>query len=159
MAKMLGCLVASMTIGAAVLDWFEPKRPDASTPRRALIAEIRGAINPAAEGSTLTAKWQTIRAIPVTGSDASRVHCLVDRHGNRSFTPYWVNQQPIGERGVIRIGLSTPANSAEITKAQWATACQLRNNLQEMYKITLEGFIVSPSLQLPSESKDDGTAK
>lgn len=156
---MLGCLVASMTIGAAVLDWFEPKRPDASTPRRQLIAEIRKAIDPAAEGSTLTAKWQTIRAIPATGSDASRVHFLVDRDGQWSYTPFWQNQQPIGERGVIRIGLSTPAGNTEITNAQWGAACQLRNNLQEMYKITLEGFIVSPSLRLPTDSKEKGPAR
>jgi len=156
---MLGCLVASMTVGAAVLDWFEPKRPDASTPRRALIAEIQGVINPAAEGGTLTAKWHTIRAIPVAGSDATRVHCLVDRNGKRFFTPYWVNQQPIGERGVIRIGLSTLADSTEITEAQWAEACHLRNNFQEMYKITLEGFIVSPSLRLPSDSKESKSTR
>jgi hypothetical protein len=155
MAKMLGCLVASMTIGAAVLDGFEPKRPDTATPRRQLIAEIRKAIYPAAEGSTLTAKWRTIRAIPVASSDTSRVHFIVHRDGNWSYTPSWQNQEPIGERGVIRIGLSTPANSAEITTTQWGAACQLRNNLQEMYKITLEGFVLSPNLRLPNETRDE----
>ncbi|MBN2129065.1 MAG: hypothetical protein JW741_06185, partial [Sedimentisphaerales bacterium] len=59
-----------------------------------------------------------------------------------------------GESGVIRIGLRTEGQSGEITIAQWKAACQLRSNLQEMYRITLERFILSPSLRLPVEPKD-----
>jgi hypothetical protein len=151
---MLGCLVASMTMGAALLDWVQPNHMDADTPRRQLIAQIRSSINSSAEGSTLADKWQTIRAVPVTAADQSRVHFVVDRDGNWSPTAHWKNQLPVSEAGVIRIGLRTMADSGEITNVQWGATCQLRNNLQEMYKITLERFIPSPNLRLPTESKD-----
>lgn len=154
MAKMLGCLVASMTLGAVLLDWFQPNRPDAETPRRQLIAQIRNAIDPTAKGGTTTEKWQTIRALPLSPGEPARVHFTVDAEGRWTPTSLWKNQQPIGEPGVIRIGLQTSSGSGEITSAQWSATCQLRNNLQEMYKITRERFIPSPDLRLPNEPRD-----
>ena len=159
MAKMLGCLVASMTIGAALLDWFQPNRVDADTPRRQLIAQIRDAINPAAGNSTPAEKWHTIRAVPMATGDAIRAHFLVDRDGTWDATTQWQSQKNVGESGVIRIGLKTPSGSCEITGAQWSSTCQLRNNLQEMYKITRERFVPSPSLRLPTDAKDKIAAR
>jgi len=154
LAKMLGCLVASMTLGAAFLDWFQPNQPESETPRRQLIAQIRNAIHPSAEGSVPAEKWQVIRAVAAVAGDDTRVHFVVDRNGDWAPTPHWQNQKTIGESGVIRIGLRTEGQSGEITIPQWKAACQLRSNLQEMYRITLERFILSPSLRLPAEPKD-----
>ncbi|HPD31919.1 MAG TPA: hypothetical protein PLL20_18145 [Phycisphaerae bacterium] len=141
-----------MTLGAAFLDWFQPNQPASETPRRQLIARIRSAIHPTAEGSTPVERWHVIRA--VAASDNSGVHFIVDRDGSWTATPHWQNQKAIGEAGVIRIGLRTEGRTGEITVPQWQAACQLRNNLQEMYKITLERFIPSPGLRLPSGTGD-----
>jgi len=154
MAKMLGCLVASMTVGAALLDWFQPNRVDADTPRTQLIAQIRDAISPAASKTTPAEKWHTIRAVPMAAGDASRAHFLVNRDGTWDATAQWQAQKNVGEPGVIRIGLETPSGSGEVTGAQWSATCQLRNNLQEMYKITRERFVPSPNLRPPADAKD-----
>lgn len=139
-----------MTLGAAFLDWFQPNPPASETPRRQLIARIRSAIHPTAEGSVPTERWQVIRAVASSNGDNSSVHFIVNRDGTWIATSHWQNQQAIGEAGVIRIGLQTEGQTGEITVPQWQAACQLRNNLQEMYKITLERFIPSPGLRVPS---------
>lgn len=159
LAKMLGCLVASMTLGAAFLDWFQPNQAGSETPRRQLIAQIRDAIHPTAEGGIPAEKWQVIRAVAALPGDGARVHFVVDRNGDWIATPFWQDQRMLGEAGVIRIGLLTEGKSGEVTIPQWKAACQLRSNLQEMYKITLERFIPSPSLRLPLEAGNVGVVR
>lgn len=145
---MLGCLVASMTIGAAVLDWVQPNRVEADTPRRQLIAQIQNSIHPsAAEGSTIAVHWRGIRAVPITANDPSRAHFVVDRNGKWDATEMWQDQKPVGEVGMIRIGLHAAPGSGEITTAQWTSTTKLRDNLREMYGIAKEGFILSPNLR------------
>jgi hypothetical protein len=155
MARTLGCLVASMTIGAAVLDWFQPAHQAGATPRRQLIAQIREAIHQPAEGSALPQRWHAIRVDPQRGADRTAqapAHFVVDPDGHWSLTEHWNNQQPLGEEGVVRIGLRTPPNSNQITPVQWVETRQLIGSLQDMCHITRQGLILSKALALAPDA-------
>lgn len=127
MARTLGCLVASMTAGAAVLDWVQPDRP----------ASQRRAIELVASGSTITQQWDSIRidSFRNDSKKLSETHFFVDRQGNWQPTDCWVNQRKLGRASEVRIGLQSSAGSNIVTPSQVATTQELVSALQRACKI------------------------
>jgi len=123
MARTLGCLVASMTLGAALLDWVQPKRSPADTPRTELVSIV--------QHGTPVANWRAIQLDPQpAGSEGVRSHFVISREGRAFSTRRWLNQESVGLEGIVRIGLLAADNSNEVTPAQVRKANDLILALQ-----------------------------
>lgn len=138
MARTLGSLVLSMTIGAALLDWSQPKSVSAGRPATELMA--RG-------GLGLTASEnQVVRFVPQRSGGAAQArdaHFFIDREGNCYVTnPSQRQNVPPGE---IRVNLLAAANTNEIAAPQWDAARQLLGELQ----VPPHRVIVDDMLALP----------
>lgn len=122
MARTLGCLVASMTLGAALLDWVQPKRaPVAVTSGTELMGILpRG---------TAPVLWRGIQLDPQE-SGSVKSHFLIDQQGRWSPTALWREQTQIGDEGVVRIGLLAVENSNQVTAEQVGMAYRLIRALQ-----------------------------
>jgi len=135
MARTLACLVASMTLGAVVLDWFQPPRPAAPLTGTELIARhVRQAIQRSAQGSIVPHRWRAIRIDPWhlgSDSEADDIHFVIDRAGGCCLTEGWRVQKPLGPTGVVRIGLLASRQSNEITRSQKSAADDLIRVLQQ----------------------------
>jgi len=117
MAQTLGCLVASMTVGALLLHLVQPKpEQPAPAPAIELIAH------------SITQPWQQIRVEPghVDGRiDPRHTHFFVDREGRWSYTETWQTQSHLGRKGVVQIALQPSANTNKVTAPQWETTRRL----------------------------------
>jgi hypothetical protein len=149
MASTLGCLVASMTLGAFLLDWFQPKpsRPGAEVSHTTLISLLQPGI--AAPGT-----WRSIQ-LDSQSPGESRSHFVINREGQISKTDLW--QRPEGAEGVIRIGLISSDNSNEATPSQWSTANELIQAIQHTCGIPREQIhfdtVAAPSVPTPAPSR------
>lgn len=129
MAQTLGCLVASMTVGAVVLHWGLP-------------ASGRVASAPPVELSAVavTQPWQGIHIGPSGPGgqfDPARIHFFVDRKGFWSLTESWNAQRSVGGRGIIRIALEPSPDGNQISGPQWETTQRLRKVLVEKCRIPI----------------------
>lgn len=154
MDKTLGCLVASMTLGALVLYYTQPELPATQGKSRFLIAE--------------PSVWHAIHIDPeaiMADQPAGSAHFYVDQSGEWAKTGLWTHQQRLtGEaplrdtdgqeaasyEQVIRIGLITPSGSYEITEAQHARASLLVQELSERFGIASERIIWDDTLNIPA---------
>lgn len=138
---MLGCLVASMTLGAAVLDWGQPDRPPSQ----------RRALELIAQGSTMR-QWDSIRVDPKhdVSLSAKDAHFIVDAQGNCAATENWRGQRPLDRMPQIRIGLQAPLNSNQVTVSQWNGARELIDELQRVCKISRT--VVDDTIALPASA-------
>jgi hypothetical protein len=145
MARTLGCLVASMTVGAALLDWVQPKRLSATAAQTELMSVVPQGTTPA--------HWRGIQVDPQsTANDRTPAHFLISPEGKAISTALWENQQPVGTEGVVRIGLLASDNSNQVTAEQWAKAQELMRVLQNACAIDNEQ-IHYDMLALPSTPK------
>ncbi|MBI4579110.1 MAG: hypothetical protein HY718_05365 [Planctomycetes bacterium] len=124
MARTLGCLVASMTLGAALLDWVQPKRSNATGNRTELMSIVRQGVVPG--------NWRSIQLDPEPpGRPPNRSHFVINPDGRTLPTDLWETQQSIGNEGIVRVGLLASDNSNEVTSRQLSAAqalvCQLQN--------------------------------
>jgi hypothetical protein len=136
--RTLFCLVFSMTAGALVLHWGQPSRSDAARPNIPLIGSVG---------------WSMIHIAPEPkGFQAAsdETHFFVDRQGHCQPTPRWQNQVPLGEAGVVRIGLQASPHSNEITARQWNAATQLVRDLKRQYNVPGERIILDDTLVVPA---------
>jgi len=123
MARTLGCLVASMTLGAALLDWFQPKRLPAATTRTELMSIVNR--------DTPRATWRSIQLDSQTpGTKGIVSHFIISRDGLAYPTSRWQTQQPAGDEGTVRIHLLAADNSKQVTREQWEKANDLVRALQ-----------------------------
>jgi hypothetical protein len=139
MARTLGCLVASMTVGAALLDWFQPNRLINNGPSIELIARGSGT-------------WTSIRVAPQRAGGAGKVsdaHFCIDREGNCNPTDYWINQRRFGNESVVRVGLVAAPNSNEVALPQWWAAQELIAALQQQWPIPENRIQLDDTLALP----------
>ncbi len=131
MARTLGCLVASMTIGAALLDWVQPKRLPAATVQTELMSIIH-------QGAG-SGNWSSIQLDPQQPvGKTPPSHFVISRDGRAFSTPLWQNHESVGNAGVVRIGLLASDNSNEVTRAQWTRARELVQLLQRECSISGE---------------------
>lgn len=122
MARTLGCLVASMTLGAALLDWVQPKRLPVEAARTELMSFVPG---------TAPGNWRSIQLDPQSPADrTSPSHFIISRDGRAYPTSRWQNQQPAGREGVVRIHLVSDENSNKVTPNQLRKAGELVRALQ-----------------------------
>ena len=151
MAKTLACLVASMTIGAALLDWFDPVRADRSSPAVPLIAQLREAIDQPDADAPIGTCWHAIHVDPQQGDPESglqAVHVIVGSDGQWSLTNNWSHQRQIGEEGVVRIGLRVKAPSNTVSRAQWQETVEIIRNLQQLCQISGQQVLLSDMLKI-----------
>ena len=152
MARTLACLVASMTIGATVLDWFQPSPPAQNLPGRPLIAQLREAIHRPAQGDTVRPAWHTIRIDLQEGdpqAQAAATHIILGHDGQLKLTENWRTQSPLGQEGVIRIGLDVADHANQVTPTQWQAAKDLIRSLRQMYEISGRRVVPNDTLTLP----------
>lgn len=143
MARTLGCLVASMTLGAALLDWVQPKRLPAATARTELMSVLRQGTTP---GS-----WRGIRLdSQVSSTDRAPAHFLISPEGVAKSTELWQNQKSVGAEGIVRIGLLASDNSNQATNEQWSKAGELVQLLQHACSISSEQVHYDDMLAAPS---------
>lgn len=127
MARTLGCLVASMTTGAALLNWAQPARaPLPTTP-----TELMSVVRPGGAGDA-AASWTAIQLDPQhPGEDTpAPAHFVIQRDGRLVPTEYWRAQRSVGVEGIVRIGLQAEPDSNEVTAAQWSQVRELIGLLQ-----------------------------
>ncbi|MCL2330402.1 MAG: N-acetylmuramoyl-L-alanine amidase [Phycisphaerae bacterium] len=128
MARTLVCLVASMTLGAALLDWVQPK--PAHMGAYASGTELTSMVNSDAPGI-----WNSIRldAQP-TNRSAQRAHFVVHPNGQVVRTSLWQQQQSAGEKGVVSIAIASD-HTNQMTQAQIDTAKALAETIRDRYRI------------------------
>ena len=149
LAGFLGCLVASMTFGAAVLLWIEPDEVSSVQPilripsperilKDMLATErplrpdrwtgIRFAQHVVRQGRTLAAR-----------ADRKQYHFLVDPTGRIVPTDLWRHQRGLGGAvGSIRVGLTRRDKSQAISPAQREALRRLINTLRAACNIPSE---------------------
>lgn len=136
MARTLGSLVLSMTIGAAVLDWWQPNTVSAGRPATELMAR----------GGLTAREDQVVRFVPQRSGGAAQArnaHFFIDREGACYVTnPSQRQNVPAGE---IRVNLLAAANTNEIAAPQWDAARRLLGELQ----VPPHRVIVDDTLALP----------
>jgi hypothetical protein len=149
MARTLGCLVASMTLGAALLDWAHPNnRLPAATTGTELMSFIQG---------TSPALWRSIQLDPQSPDDRiTPSHFIISRDGRAYPTSRWQSQEPAGGEGIVRIHLVSAEKSNEVTREQLHKAGELVRALQRECSIADE-LVHYDMLALGSES--DPTAQ
>ncbi len=137
--RTLFCLVLSMTVGALVLHWGQPVRSDGSHPNIPLIGSLG---------------WSAIEISPEAEAfeaAAGETHFFVDRDGRCLPTSRWQNQAPVGQSGVVRIGLQASPESREISPRQWSATTHLVHDLQRQYGVPGERVILDNRLVVPAE--------
>lgn len=127
MARTLGCLVASMTLGAALLDWVQPKHLPAATNRTELMSIVR----------TSPAVWRGIQLDPQSAGTKAQSHFVISPDGRAYPTTRWQNQEAVGTEGIVRISLLA-GNSNQITPEQANKADELVRALQHECSIANE---------------------
>jgi len=149
---MLACLVASMTIGAAVLEWSQPASSAQPFTGRQLIAQLKDAIHQPDQDDAAARRWQTIRIEPRNKDSqggAPDCHFLLRRDGRLEFTENWRAQRQLPEAGVIEIALEVSTGSDQANRVQRQGAEHLVRSLQEMYGIPSRGILPNDALGLP----------
>jgi len=160
MARTLCCLVASMTLGATVLDWFQPTQQVNHRQSHQLIALLKNDIQPAqgnTQASQPQASWRTILIYPyrpTANSPMEIFHFLVDEKGTITRTNHWKKQKMTDNRGIIRIAMLTNTDSNEITKSQWTATRELVICLQHTCNISDQQTIWDDTL-VPSPPQAD----
>ena len=144
MGRTLGCLVASMTLGAAVLDWSQPNRSHNKSPDIALIARGNSASG-----------WSAIRVAPQPASSTQTrdTHFLVDREGRCLPTDHWLKQHRLGKESVVRVALVSSPHANDVTASQWATAQQLVGALEQTCNIPPPRVVFDDTLAVPPPSR------
>jgi len=130
MTRTLACLVASMSLGAAFLDWLRPD--DVSTPSRGIELIARGAI-PART-------WLAIQVMTHTGEQRDldlRTHFVIDPQGRLISTRSWERQRVLDDVPTVRVALVVPANR-RVTAAQRSAAEDLISRLQEALDVSAD---------------------
>lgn len=152
MARTLGCLVASMTIGAALLDWVQPK-PAHST---ASIAgtELVGLVR---QGALAPGTWRSIQLDPQPNErTSSRSHFVIGLDGQAVPTALWKQQRAAGDEGTVMIAVASD-NSNQVTPEQWTKADQLVRTLQNECRISREqihcDLVAVPVVPAPAPSR------
>lgn len=142
MASTLGCLVASMSIGAILLHWVQPT-PGRSVPPPELIAR------------SIKQPWQYVH-IDATRADGQanlrNTHFYVDRAGGWSYTETWAAQAQLGQKGVIHVALQAAPDSNQITPAQWNMTQRLLKVLLKECGIPGRHVFLSDALSIPATS-------
>jgi len=137
-ARTLCCLVASMTIGAVVLDMSQPSYQAGQKPSHQLAALLKKAIDNHHKGSVNQQLWQEIHIYPLdagSGRKTGNSHFLIDHNGNMSATENWQVQKYNATPGAISIGVLTSTNSNDLSKPQWGKVERLILGLQQLCKI------------------------
>lgn len=154
MARTLGCLVASMTAGATLLDWIRPEQTPALSARTELMSEVRDVLGQAgAHGGSQP--WYAVHVGPQRPGDAlarRRSHFVIGRDGELSRIESSEAGEAIASDGVVRIGLLGSADSNEITQIQWGRAIELVQALQREYAIPGERVHLDDTLVVPIAS-------
>jgi hypothetical protein len=150
MARTLGCLVASMTLGAALLDWVQPKRLPAATTRTELMSIVNR--------DTPRGTWRSIQLDSQTpGTRGVASHFIISRDGLAYPTSRWQTQQSAGAEGTVRIHLLSAGNSNQVTPEQWKKANELVRALQRECSIAQEQVhcdeLVVPTVSEPTPTK------
>jgi hypothetical protein len=140
MAQTLGCLVASMTAGAVLLHWVQPKPDRSATQPAELVAH------------SIKQQWRYIRIDPARKDgriDPQETHFFVDREGALSWTQAWQTQSHLGQNGVVRIALQPSANTNKVTPMQWQTTRWLMNLLCDKCRIPERNIVLADTLAIP----------
>ncbi len=129
MVRTLGCLVASMTMGAALLDWAQPPgRAPVTTARTELMSVLRRGTTPG--------NWRAIQLDPqASDREGPPSHFKIDAACQAVSTNLWQDQEPAGSDGIVRIALLVSDNSNQVSPEQWAKAQELVRLLQEDWPI------------------------
>ena len=161
-ARTLFCLVATMTLGAAILDWVQPAYQVKHKQSHQLVALLTKAINRPSEAANIQNQWQEIQIhlqSPESGPQPHKPHFLIDRKGNMSATENWRIQKQSPTPGVIRIGILCPSNVKHMTKPQANTMQKLVIGLQQLCKIRSSGIIFSKNLDLSTQGPMSETVR
>src|SRR5262249_47665650 len=112
-ARTLGCLVASMTLGAVFLDSIQPA--SSANAKLSPITPLNGS----------RTSWRSIHVVAQRSGQQRETHWVVDRDGRAVPTDQWKASHRITQAGEIRISLMAPAQSNDITPRQWSSARDL----------------------------------
>jgi len=140
MEVTLGCLIASMTLGAAVLDWSQPDRPLANLSSTELIARhVENAMGSANQDQPNQHTWQSIRISPTWADSLDQAddkHLIIDSHGEYNFQPSFQKHQRLaGQPGVIQIGVTVSRQNTKLTAVQQRVTMSLIQALQKKCNI------------------------
>lgn len=138
MARTLGCLIASMTVGATLLDWGQPAGANGSPP----VIEL-----------TAISAWSGIRIAPqwaVGTKQTGQTHFVVDGKGHCAATDHWVNQTRFNHEPVVRIYLIAPTHSNRVTDPQWTATKDLVSALQRRCNIPSNRIQRDDTLGVPA---------
>jgi hypothetical protein len=147
---MLACLVASMTVGATVLDWSQPATSAELLPGPQLTAQLRDAVRHVGQDDGAGHRWRAIRIEPHHQGSAdagAACHFLIRRDGTFELMDDPQAQRRLAEEGVIGIALEVSASSNQTTRVQSRTARQLILSLQRAYGIPSQAVLTSDALK------------
>lgn len=156
MAKVLGCLVAAMTLGAVGLMWIEPHTthlyPDAAAdvPAPYLLRAEAAAGTPQWQGVVIEHRFDSPGPLPLSSHPAElrRHHFIIDADGFRQVCPAWRwrDQGGLpGSHGLIRIAVQAQPNASTLSMQQWESLLTLLRFLEDRYRLE------SPCVRLQSQ--------
>ena len=142
MAKVLGCLVAAMTFGAAGLMWVEPHTthlyPDvAGSGGGPYMLRAQAPIDPVHWRGVLVEHCAPDGGAASGGSSQrQRYHFTVDADGLREVSELWGAQQDLpGRQRLICIGVEAHPRSSDVSIQQWESLLSLLRGIQDRYRI------------------------
>lgn len=153
--RTLACLVLSMTVGAAVLDWFQPDRIAGQVGGPALVALLRDSISEPTQADAEQRQWRVIRIDPQHGDAAAgarSAHIVIDHDGRWAPTENWRNQQPLHDAETLCIGLRASADSNVVTPDQWRAMTMIVRTLQQMCRIPGQAVVLNDTLAPPPDA-------
>lgn len=154
MAKVLGCLVAAMTLGAAGLMWIEPHTthlyPDAPADVSAsYLLRAEAAVGaPQWQGVIIEHRFDSPGPLPLSSHpvELRRQHFIIDADGFRQVCPPWRGQSDLpGSHGLVRIAVQAQPSASTLSMQQWESLLTLLRFLEDRYRLE------SPCVRLQSQ--------
>lgn len=137
MAKTLGCLVGSMTVGALILHWIQPAAPPFGSDYafRLIAREVKGSVE--AQPAPDSPSWRAVEI--AAGAPTEPSHFRITRAGQLTMNEAWRRQSGI-EVGTIRVIVDPPAHAESVSAQQIDTLHALLTELRRAY-LTPEALV------------------
>lgn len=157
MEVTLGCLVASMTLGAAVLDWSQPNGAYRSlSPTELTALHLKDKIDRSMESQAQAGQWSSIYIGPRADTQSSPVadcHIVIERDGQCAVSDDFIKGQSLpGYQGQVRIGMVVSGRDTQASSSQIQVAERLVHILKKKCAISDHQIELDRSLLITSHA-------
>lgn len=151
MARTLGCLVASMTLGAILLEFTQPDRPSRTPLAGNLLQSVRPEVS--ADGADRSVEWEAISVVPqtrLTDDPSITPHIVISPEGDYLDRSNWDRQARLHPADTVLVGLLDAAGGEDVPHRQWEAAWRLVQALQAECSIPDSRITIDDRLRPPT---------